>query len=118
MAINATKTSSIPPIVVASLIPSTVPLEIASSALDPILSIETLTSLFIDSVCGYKILAITIAPGAAMTEAANKCLANSKRITGSFPPKKPIYAARTPPATVAIPPIITSKISDLFIRSK
>ena len=59
-----------------------------------------------------------IAPGAAIIEAANKCFANSKRATGSSPPKKEIYADNTPPATVAIPPIITKRISLLFIFGK
>ena len=61
---------------------------------------------------------IKIAPGAAITEAVNRCLANSIFFMGSSPPRKAIYAANTPPATVAIPPTITSKISDLFILGK
>lgn len=38
--------------------------------------------------------------------------------TSSSPPRNPMYAAKTPPATVAIPPIITKRISDLVILSK
>ncbi len=102
----------------ASFKPSVVPIAIASSTLDPIFSEETSTSVLIFSCCGYNILEITIAPGAAITEAASRCLANSNLAMGSSPPKNPIYAAKTPPATVAIPPIITSKISERVIRSK
>ena len=50
-----------------------------------------------------------------MTDAVSKCFANSTFFMGSSPPRKAIYAAKTPPATVAIPPIITRRISDLFI---
>ena len=61
-----------------ALRPSVVPLAIASSKLLPILSEETLTSVLMSSVCGYRILEITIAPGAAITEAANKCFAKTQ----------------------------------------
>ena len=37
---------------------------------------------------------------------------------GSSPPRNPIYAASTLPATVAIPPVINKKYSDLFILFK
>ena len=118
IAIKATKTNNIAPTFTANFNPSVVPIAIASNMLDPIFSEETSTSALMTSVCGYNIFEITMAPGAAMTDAANKCFANNNLSTGSLPPKNPIYAARTAPATVAIPPIITKSISDLVIFSK
>ena len=118
IAIKATKTKSIAPTLAANFNPSVVPLAIASNTLEPTFSIDTCESLENFSVCGYSILEITIAPGAAITEAANKCLANINRITGSLPPKYCIYDAITPPATVAIPPIITNKISERVILER
>ena len=59
----------------------------------------------------------TIAAGADITEAASKCLAKKSCCTGSVPPRKPIYAAKTPPAIVAIPPDIKQRSSDLVILS-
>ena len=76
MAINAIKTNTIAPILTASLIPSIVPLEIASSMFEPASYSEIFISLFISSFWGISILEIRIAPGAAITEAVNKCLAN------------------------------------------
>ena len=90
MAIKATKTNNIAATFAANFKPSVVPLAMASKIFEPIFSWETFTSVLISSVCGYSILEITIAPGAAITEAANKCLANCSLKTGSFPPKNPI----------------------------
>ena len=53
------------------------------------------------------IFAIATAPGAAITDAANKFLVTFIFSIGSSPPRKPIYPAITEPAIVAIPPIIT-----------
>ena len=64
------------------------------------------------------ILAAITAAGADRTDAASKCLAKSNCSTGSLPPKKPIYAAKTPPAMVAIPPDIKQNISDFVILPK
>ena len=75
IAIIAINTRSIAPTFTASLRPSVVPLAIASKILEPIFSLETDTIVLISSVCGNSILEITIAPGAAITDAANKCLA-------------------------------------------
>ena len=79
-----------------------------------------LTSNFVSnfSFSGNNIFAATIAAGADIADAANKCLANIICWTGSSPPKKPIYAAKTPPAIVAIPPLIKHNISDMVILSK
>ena len=90
IAIKATKTSSIAPTFTASFSPSVVPFAIASRMFEPILSEDTVTSVLIFSVCGYNIFEITIAPGAAITEAASKCFANTSRRAGSSPPKKPM----------------------------
>ena len=64
--------SAAPFTLTASLSPSVVPLAIASKKLEPIFSVETCTFVLIGSVCGYNILEIIMAPGAAMTDAANK----------------------------------------------
>ena len=118
IAIRATNTSNIAPTLAANFSPSVVPLAIASSMLEPTFSIDTWESLENCSVCGHNILEITIAPGAAITEAANRCRAKSNRICGSSPPRYCIYEAITPPATVAIPPIITRRISERVILGK
>ena len=87
---KAKKTKSIAPTFTAILIPSLVPTEIEDKKLSPILWLEISISETTFSVWGYIILEITIAPGAAITEAANKLLANSNFRTGSSPPKNPI----------------------------
>ena len=115
---SATKTNNIPPMLAANFTPSSVPFAIASKGLLPTSCFETLVFFSIASVCGKRILAITMAPGAAITDAASKCLAKAKRSPGSSPPKNPIYAANTPPATVAMPPTITKSISERFILGK
>ena len=75
MAIKAINTKSIAPTLAANFKPSVVPFAIASNKFDPILSCETETSLLILSVWGNKILEITIAPGAAITDAVSRCFA-------------------------------------------
>jgi hypothetical protein len=56
------------------------PLAMESNALFPIFSLETLTELSIASVCGTRIFAMAMAPGAAMTEADSRCLAKATLI--------------------------------------
>ena len=75
MAINAINTNSIAAIFTASFKPSDVPIEIESNRLVPIFSLEIFTSLSIFSVSGNNIFEITIAPGAAITDAARRCFA-------------------------------------------
>ena len=50
-----------------------------------------------------------------MTDALNKCFANSTVITGSPQPSIAIYAASTPPLIVAIPETIISISSERLI---
>ena len=78
------------PTFTAIFMPSEVPLEIAVRKLFPRRSLGIDTNSGIFSICGNIILAMTTAPGAAITDAANRLLANSKRWTGSFPPRKPM----------------------------
>ncbi|GIR50400.1 MAG: hypothetical protein CM15mP59_1420 [Flavobacteriaceae bacterium] len=103
--------------VVASLMPSTVPFEIASRALEPMFCYRNTD--FIVDLFGLWIedFAITIAPGAAMTEAANKCLANSNRITGSSPPKNRCML-QVPTCYSCHTSNHDQRISDFVIRSK
>ena len=75
MAIKAINTNSIAPTFAANFKPSVVPFAIASNKFAPILSWETETSVLTESVWGSNIFAITIAPGAAITDAVSKCLA-------------------------------------------
>ena len=117
-AIRATKTSIIAATFTAIFIPSRVPLVIEVKRFSPITLELTSTLLFISSVWGNIIFEITIAPGAAITEATIRFFATSILWIGSSPPKNPIKAAKTLPATVAIPPVINTKYSDLFILSK
>ena len=74
----------------ASFTPSTVPLEIASNALVPNLFFDTDKSSLISSVSGSTIFAKTIAAGALISEAVNKCFAKNIFCSGSSPPKNPI----------------------------
>ncbi len=72
----------------ASLSPSPVPFEMASKTLLPIRSLEISMVSSISSVCGYNIFVITTAPGAAIIDAASRCLAKISLCTGSSPPRK------------------------------
>ena len=117
-AISATKTRIIAATLTAIFIPSLVPFVIEVNRFSPITLELTSTLLFISSVWGNIIFEITIAPGAAITDATIKFLATSILWIGSSPPKNPMKAAKTLPATVAIPPVIKTKYSDLFIFSK
>ncbi len=112
------KASNIAATFTASFTPSLVPFVMASSTLLPILSLLTSISWLIASVGGTSIFEKIMAAGAAITEAVSRCFANSSRSTGSSPPSMAMYAASTPPASVAIPPVITSRISDLLILSR
>ena len=87
MAIKAINTSNMEATFTASLSPSTVPFEIESSILLPIFSLVTSTFELMASFCGISILDMITAPGAAMKDAANKCLANFNLSTGSSPPR-------------------------------
>ncbi len=85
---KAIKTNNIAATFAANFNPSVVPVAIASKILEPIFSLVTSISVLTDSVCGHNIFEMIMAPGAAITDAANKCFANSSLNTGSFPPKK------------------------------
>ena len=64
---------------------------------------------------GEKILAITIPAGAFIIEAVNSMVANFILSSGSDPPNSATYAAKTPPAMVAIPPVIRHINSEVVI---
>jgi uncharacterized protein YqeY len=68
-------------------------LELAQQEFDEIKIIETflpkqLNSEETEQIVHKIILEISIAPGAAITDAVSRCLANSTCLTGSSPPKK------------------------------
>ena len=70
--------------------PSVVPLEMASKRLFPLSSITSrFASALFSTVSGTINLAATIAAGAEMIDAVNKCFAKNSCCTGSSPPKKP-----------------------------
>ncbi len=68
---KAMKTNNIAATFAANFKPSVVPVAMASKMLEPIFSLVTSTSVFTDSVCGHNIFEMIIAPGAAITDAAN-----------------------------------------------
>ena len=106
------------PTFTANFTPSEVPFATASSTLAPIFSLLISILSLIFSFSGTRSFAATTAAGADITEAAKRCLANNTCSAGSSPPRNPMYAARTPPAIVAIPPVIKHIISLLVILSK
>ena len=103
------------PTFTANFTPCVVPLEIASNAFDPMLCFEISATSSNFSVSGIKILALIMAAGALSTDAVMRCLAKNNFPAASSPPKYPIYAASTPPAIVAIPPLIKHNNSLLVI---
>ena len=110
-AIRAVKTRSITPTFTDIFRPSVVPLAMASSQL-PLRSTLMLAMSTTGSVWGTRILAIQSEAGAFITEAVSRWRAKKAWRSGSVPPKYPMYAARTAPARVAIPPTIRAMSSE------
>ena len=112
---RAIKASSIAPTFSARKSPSDAPRAAASITFTS--EDSMLTSRFPDvsglPSSGYISLATTSAAGADMTEAAIRCPA----ISGKYAIRRPTYAASTPPATVAKPPVMTTISSDIVIFS-
>ena len=91
-ATSAMNTSNMAAMLIMSFTPVVVPAEMASRRLllgRPWFSMEAIRSVA-GSVCGQRILAMTIDPGAAITDAESKCVANKTFAAGSEPPSIPI----------------------------
>jgi hypothetical protein len=112
---SAMNASSMAPTLNASVIPSPAPRAAASMTFTSGDSTSMSSDVAVSGspVSGYMIFATTSAAGADMTDAARRCPAMS----GKYATSIPTYAAMTPPATVANPPVITAMSSDMVIRS-
>ena len=115
---KARKTRSMAPTLAAIFSPCQVPFEMESRAFSPTAPLPAITSSCTFSCCGYNILDMTTAPGAAITEAVRRCLAKSSLCAGSSPPRNPMYTAITPAAMVPMPATMMVMISERVIFSR